>query len=447
MGQAQRCVAALLLVSWITIVLARSENADSAEACRDQRPNQPQQLILRAMPNTSSIGALWDLPANKACVDHFIVLVRPASGASKEPSPHKVKSRSVIVSNLKPNTVYRVDVVPVSRKHGTGPFATATVTTQRGPSCNPRAKPGRPQRSKGTPSSSRNDRITVTWTPPNSPGNACVTGYLVEGFDAATGAKVVSINLGRDVQELNVNSLVPGTKYNFRIVARSGVGDSDRATIQVTTPGKAPTPPPAAAAAPAPAPRPAAPTQPNAATPRPAAPTQPAAATPRPAAPTQPAAAAPRPAAPTQPAPAPPLLPAPAPASAPTPAPAVTTDSAEEVAFAQPAPAVPATSTADCRADVEPAPPQSFTARPLGKDRINLSWQNGDPGICTVSYKIDAYQLKSGDRVIATETGMNSYTLTKLAPGVEYAFTVAAVNGKGDSIPATAMSSTTKSRR
>jgi hypothetical protein len=54
---------------------------------------------------------------------------------------------------------------------------------------------------------------------------------------------------------------------------------------------------------------------------------------------------------------------------------------------------------------VEPASPQSFIATAVGKDKINLSWQNGDPGICTLSYKIDAYQLKTGDRVIGTETG------------------------------------------
>lgn len=37
-----------------------------------------------------------------------------------------------------------------------------------------------------------------------------------------------------------------------------------------------------------------------------------------------------------------------------------------------------------------------------------------------------------------SDAGYNSYTLTQLQPGVEYAFTVAAVNQKGDSIPATA---------
>lgn len=63
------------------------------------------------------------------------------------------------------------------------------------------------------------------------------------------------------------------------------------------------------------------------------------------------------------------------------------------------------------------------------------------------SYKIDGYVLKSGDPVISTQTGSTSYMLTKLQPGVEYAFTIAAVNGKGTSTPATAMASTTKGRR
>uniref|UniRef100_A0A383V726 Fibronectin type-III domain-containing protein n=1 Tax=Tetradesmus obliquus TaxID=3088 RepID=A0A383V726_TETOB len=413
MGQPYRCLAAWLLVAFTAIALAAPEDANSAAACSDQRPNQPQQLRLKAIPNTSSIGALWEAPGNKACVDNYIVLVRPAAGASKEPSPHKVKSRSVIVSNLRPNTVYRVDVVPVSRKRGTGPFATATVTTLSGPSCNPKAVPGKAQQVKATPSSSRNDRVTVTWAPNSGGGNGCVNGYRVEGFDASNGAMVVSINLGRDVEELNVNGLIPGTKYNFIVIAKSNAAYSPEATVQVTTLGKAPAPPPAPAAAPAPQQQQQ---------------QQPAASTPVPAA-----------AAPAQPA----LVPAFAPAAAP----AVTTDSSEQVEFKQPAAAQPATIPTDCRSDVEPAPPQSFTAVPLGKDKMSLSWQNGDPGICTQAYKIDAYQLKTGDRVIGTETGFSSYTLTKLVPGVEYAFTVAAVNSKGDSIPATAMSSTPKNRR
>jgi hypothetical protein len=86
---------------------------------------------------------------------------------------------------------------------------------------------------------------------------------------------------------------------------------------------------------------------------------------------------------------------------------------------------VPATSTTDCRTDVEPASPQSFTATAVGKDKINLSWQNGDPGICTLTYKIDAYQLKTGDRVIGTETG--GYWLSRRA--VAAAATAAVVRG------------------
>jgi hypothetical protein len=72
MGQPHRCLAAWLLVLLVTTALAGPEEADGALACSDQRPNQPQKLRLKAIPNTSSIGALWDPPGNKACVDHFI---------------------------------------------------------------------------------------------------------------------------------------------------------------------------------------------------------------------------------------------------------------------------------------------------------------------------------------------------------------------------------------
>lgn len=72
MGQPYRCLAAWLLVAFTAIALAAPEDANSAAACSDQRPNQPQQLRLKAIPNTSSIGALWEAPGNKACVDNYI---------------------------------------------------------------------------------------------------------------------------------------------------------------------------------------------------------------------------------------------------------------------------------------------------------------------------------------------------------------------------------------
>lgn len=117
----------------------------------------------------------------------------------------------------------------------------------------------------------------------------------------------------------------------------------------------------------------------------------------------------------------------------------------------QPAPADSAVqginNDASCRSDAEPAAPKSFTATPDGAGRIRLDWQNGDTSVCTDSFKLDGYVLKTGDAVISTQTGTTSYTLTQLQPGTEYAFTIAAVNSKGLGTPATAMASTPKSRR
>jgi Fibronectin type III domain len=81
----------------------------------------------------------------------------------------------------------------------------------------------------------------------------------------------------------------------------------------------------------------------------------------------------------------------------------------------------------------------SFTATPRGNDRIELNWAPAADGICTDRVRIDGYALKSGDRVLETTTNGTSYTAKSLQKGVEYAFTVTAINAKGDSDPATAM--------
>jgi hypothetical protein len=103
------------------------------------------------------------------------------------------------------------------------------------------------------------------------------------------------------------------------------------------------------------------------------------------------------------------------------------------------APASVAGSASGCNHSREPRAPLDFTATADGSSSsIKLTYGNGDTSICTQFYSIDAYELKTGDRVAEIDTVYNAYTLTGLRQGVEYVFTVSAVNSVGDSVPDTA---------
>lgn len=96
----------------------------------------------------------------------------------------------------------------------------------------------------------------------------------------------------------------------------------------------------------------------------------------------------------------------------------------------------------DCSSEFDPARPDDFVAVPQGSDQLLLSWKNGDPSACVDLYRLDAYELRTGDRVLETTTSLTSYSLKGLRPDTEYAITVYAVNAVTDSKPATAMATT-----
>jgi hypothetical protein len=97
-----------------------------------------------------------------------------------------------------------------------------------------------------------------------------------------------------------------------------------------------------------------------------------------------------------------------------------------------------ADSAPGCKPSKEPKAPMDFTATAEGSNNIKLSYGNGATSICTQFYSIDAYELKTGEMIADIQTVYNAYTLTGLRQGIEYVFTVSAVNSAGDSVPDTA---------
>jgi predicted Rdx family selenoprotein len=84
-----------------------------------------------------------------------------------------------------------------------------------------------------------------------------------------------------------------------------------------------------------------------------------------------------------------------------------------------------------------PAAPINLTATASGTDKIILSWFNGNDSICVDSYSAKGVETLSNKGVLTISTIVNNATAVSLTPGVNYTFTVTAVNKKGTSSPAT----------
>jgi outer membrane biosynthesis protein TonB len=144
------------------------------------------------------------------------------------------------------------------------------------------------------------DDVTLAWDPPSGPAP--------KGYRVRYGVYPGPVTQDRDAgatTTLKVTSLVPGTTYEFHVVAYDGKGLTSGPSnfLRVTIPGAPPPPPPPPpppTAPPPPAPPPAEPPPPAA--PEPAAPPPAAPPPPPPAAPPPAAAFAPPPAAPPPPA-------------------------------------------------------------------------------------------------------------------------------------------------
>lgn len=74
MGCRVRWLACVVLIVFGShIVQGQQKQKQQAQpACKDARPDAPKDLRLKAMPSTSSIGAVWNPPGNGACVDYYL---------------------------------------------------------------------------------------------------------------------------------------------------------------------------------------------------------------------------------------------------------------------------------------------------------------------------------------------------------------------------------------
>jgi hypothetical protein len=116
-----------------------------------------------------------------------------------------------------PSAVYQFKLVAVNVIGDSEPTMAFAVAAANWP-----AKPAMPSLVSQSPSA-----ITIQWTEPDD-GGMPVTGYDVYWDGQAPGSETYTLTDSTiaDVLEYTETSVVPGTVYKFKIVAKNIVGDS-----------------------------------------------------------------------------------------------------------------------------------------------------------------------------------------------------------------------------
>lgn len=205
---------------WSTVVSATTASAPSAA---------PSSLKI-----TQGVGSLtlsWRAPTGAGTggspITGYVLRYRTGSGGWT-----KVKlepTTSYTLSGLKGNAQYAIELAAVNAI-GEGPAATATNETLAGP---------------GTVSSfkaTRGDQsVKLTWRAPTSNGGSTVTGYVVEqrSYNAKTKKWSAWTSTTVTTTSRTVTKLVNGTKYGFRVAAKTRLATGAySAELSVTPAGK-----------------------------------------------------------------------------------------------------------------------------------------------------------------------------------------------------------------
>jgi titin len=198
-----------------TVILATSQGPATA----------PQNLVVNA--GDAQVTASWSAPANNGgSVVQYYAVEHAVNGSTLTWTGNETATgTSVSIPGLINSTAYVVRVRAVT-SYGPGENSAASSPVT------PLAVPGSVTNVVATPGTgSRVGTVTVTWSP-----QAGATGYVVETAETSGGIWVTSCTINNaNTTTCDVNGLIAGRTYYFKVTAINGSGSGPGSQVNVTT--------------------------------------------------------------------------------------------------------------------------------------------------------------------------------------------------------------------
>ncbi|MBM3677176.1 MAG: hypothetical protein FJW96_04735 [Actinobacteria bacterium] len=167
-----------------------------------------------ATAGNAQVALTWVAPANGggSPITQYRV-TRTASGGSPVATLTGSTTTSFTITGLVNGTAYTFTVAAVNAA-GPGPESSPPV------SATPAGPPGALSAVTGQPG---NGQVALSWTAPASNGGSAITSYRISRYDAA-GVFLASISTGSAATSHTMTGLVNGTAYRFSVAATNGIG-------------------------------------------------------------------------------------------------------------------------------------------------------------------------------------------------------------------------------
>jgi titin len=184
-------------------------------------------------PGDGQVDLTWSAPTSDGGADILGYVVVPSvGGTAQTPSTFPSTSTTETITGLENGTTYTFTVAALNRV-GAGPASAPSGAIT------PATVPTAPQ---AVTASAGGGQAVVSWVAPTDDGGAAVTGYVVTPFVGSTAQPAISFPSTSTTE--TVGGLVDGTGYRFTVTAVNSVGDSPPSDpSDAVTPATAPTAP------------------------------------------------------------------------------------------------------------------------------------------------------------------------------------------------------------
>jgi Tfp pilus assembly protein PilE len=177
--------------------------------------------------SSAQIAVSWGIPYDgDSAITGYTVTATPTSGSAAAQTCTTTGALSCTVGGLDPGITYTV-TVSATNAVGTGGLGSTSVSA-------PVSVPGAPVGPTATSGATGTGAITLSWSAPTSTGGSSITGYTVTATPTSGSGTQTCVTSG--ATQCTVTGLVEGAQYTMSVVAANVAGVGNGAATSATAP-------------------------------------------------------------------------------------------------------------------------------------------------------------------------------------------------------------------